>query len=116
MANFPVRVPTLHIYRGDTFTAGFVIKDSSTGLPRNLLSEGWTGWVAQFRPYAGSTESVSFTVDTSALNVGKVGVSLSAMQTSKLGTGVWDLQASQGETVRTWLAGDVDFSTDITHV
>lgn len=116
MANFPVSVPTLEVYRGDSFSQSFVFKDATTGAVRNLVSEGWGSWVAQWRPFVGSAELVAFAVDTTQASTGRVGVALTAVQTAGLRRGVWDLQASQGSVVRTWLAGDVSFSEDVTRV
>lgn len=116
MANFPVKVPALEIYRGDSFSQTYVLKDSVTGVVRDLVDEGWDSWIAQWRPFIGSPESVSFTVDTAEADLGQVTVSLTATQTAGLATGVWDLQASQGDIVRTWLVGTVAFVEDITNV
>lgn len=116
MANFPVGVPTLEIYRGDSFSQSYVLKDAVTGDPRDLSAEGWSGWIAQWRPFVDSDETVDFTVDVSDVAEGRVGIALSAAQTAGLRRGVWDLQASQGSVVRTWLSGNVDFVKDVTHV
>ena len=113
MSNFPVKVPTLEIYRGDSFHVSYVIKDSVSGEPRDLEDEGWTDWVAQWRSHTGSEVQASFVVDITDLSSGRVGVSMDAETTATIGRGVWDLQASQGDIVRTWLAGNVAFVKDV---
>ena len=116
MSSFPVGVPALELYRGDTFSEWFVFKDAVSGAPRDLDGEGWGEWAAQWRPFVGSEQFVDFTVDVSGLSVGRVGLSLSASQTAVMRRGVWDLQASNGDVVRTWLSGSVSFVEDVTDV
>lgn len=116
MSEFPIKIPAIKIYRGDSFSQTYIFKNKETNQPKNLVTEGWTNWVAQWRPELDSEILVSFSVDASLANSGQITVSLSATQTSDMKRGFWDLQATQNSTIRTWLAGKVEFEKDVTDV
>ena len=116
MSEFPIKIPAIKIYRGDSFSQTYIFKNKETNQPKNLVTEGWTNWVAQWRPEIDSDIVVSFSVTTTGASSGQILVSLSALQTSDMKKGFWDLQATQNSTIRTWLAGKVDFEKDVTDV
>lgn len=116
MSNLPIKVPTLKLYRGDSFFQSFVFKNASTGVVRDLVSEGWSDWTAQWRPNIDSNNYVNFTVDALQANVGLISIELTPEQTTALRNGVWDLQAIQNGIVKTWLAGKLELTKDVTHV
>lgn len=105
------KLTTLEVYEGDTLVAGFVFSDRD-GVPLNLST--WSQWAAQWRPTEDSDESVAFTVDTSQLATGRVGISLSGSQTDGLRNGVWDVQATRSGEIRTWVRGRVTVKKDVT--
>jgi hypothetical protein len=116
MSEFPIKIPAIKLYRGDSFSQTYIFKNNETNQPKNLVSEGWSNWVAQWRPEIDSDTVVNFSVTTSQASNGQILVSLSAAQTSDMKKGFWDLQATQNTTVRTWLAGKVEFEKDVTDV
>jgi len=116
VSEFPIKIPAIKIYRGDSFSQTYIFKNKETNQPKNLITEGWTNWVAQWRPEIDSDVFVSFSVTTTNASSGQISVSLSALQTSTMKKGFWDLQASQNSTKRTWLAGKVEFVKDVTDV
>lgn len=112
---FPVTVPNIKVYQGDTFTASYIFNDPTTDLPINLVSEGWGTWTAQWRPTATSTEYVNFTVDATYASTGRIIVRANPTATRNIKDGVWDLQAIRNTTeVRTWLRGRVEGYGDVT--
>lgn len=110
---FPTTVPELMIYAGDTYTQQFIFLDSE-GDPIDLNAAGWDDWEAQYRRYRDSHEHVSFTVDATAAVDGEITINLTAEQTLDLHSGVWDLQASDGATVRTFVTSSVYVQRDVT--
>lgn len=116
MSEFPIKIPAIKIYRGDSFSQTYVFKNSTTNQPKNLVQEGWTNWVAQWKPEVDADIIVNFTVDASNASTGQILVSLTPQQTQVLRRGVWDLQANQNSVVRTWLVGKVEFEKDVTNV
>lgn len=110
--SYPVVVPDWQVYAGDTFTQTYVVTDSTTGLPLNLAA--WGSWAAAWRPYQGS-DVVVLSVSTVGLASGQITVSATAAQTAAMdGPGVWDVQAVNAGTVRTWLRGKTAFVQDVT--
>jgi hypothetical protein len=113
--SFPVEIPALPIYRGDTFSQTFVIKVAGEIL--DLVADGWTDWVSSWRPFPDADEVIVLVVDDSLANVSSLTVSASASDTRLMGrAGVWDLQASRGVEVRTWLRGSTLWERDVTDV
>ena len=110
--SFPTNVGTLSVYAGDTFSQTFTFKEDGSAI--DLVDAGWSSWTAQYRKNANSTTAVSFTVDASAAATGQITISLSAAQTATLDSGVFDLQATQGSVVRTWVTGGINWSKDVT--
>jgi hypothetical protein len=112
---FPVIIPNIKVYQGDTFTASYVFNDKTTGLPINLVAAGWASWIAQWRPTEASTEVVNFTVDATYASTGRIIVTASTVNTRLIKDGIWDLQATQsGTVVRTWIRGRVESIGDVT--
>jgi len=111
---FPNAAPELMIYAGDTFSQQFVFLDSE-GEPIDLDDAGWDNWEAQYRETRYSTEHIAFTVDSSAADEGEITISLTAEETATIHErGVWDLQATNGSTVRTFVTSFVYVEKDVT--
>ena len=109
---FPTNVGTLSVYAGDTFSQTFTFKEDDEAI--NLVTAGWTSWTAQYRRNPDSTTAVSFAVDTTDAATGEITISLTATQTGTLEAGVFDLQATQGSVVRTWVRGGLNVTRDVT--
>lgn len=109
---FPASVPVLKIYKGDTFNASFVLKSNDE--PIDFVAQGWTTWTAQWRETKTATASVPFIVDASQSNIGRIKITMTAMNTRSVKKGYWDIQAIRGEEVKTWLRGDVLTDGDVT--
>jgi hypothetical protein len=113
--SFPVNVGSLNVYAGDTFSQTFTFKEDDEAI--DLVEAGWGTWLAQFRKSTVDTTAVNFAVDASLAGNGQITITLSANQTAALGSnGVFDLQASQSGTVRTWVAGTIAWTKDVTRV
>lgn len=110
--SFPTNVGTLSVYAGDTFSQTFTFKEDDVAI--DLVDAGWSSWTAQYRKNASSTTAVSFAVDASSAASGQITITLSAAQTASLESGVFDLQATQGSVVRTWVAGGLNVRKDVT--
>lgn len=110
----PGVVPPDAIYAGDDWSRTFTF--TSGGSPVNLVSLGYSGWVAQWRPTAASTVSQTITVDASNAATGVLVLSMSGAETEAMGgPGVWDLQATLGGDVTvTALAGSFTWTQDVT--
>lgn len=111
---FPVTVPNIKVYQGDTFTASYIFNDATTDLPLDLVDEGWTTWTAQWRPSSPSTEVVNFTVDSTYAADGRIIVTAAPASTRLVKDGVWDLQSTRGSEVKTWIRGRVEGIGDVT--
>jgi len=107
----PIEVGKLSFYTGDTFAfPDYTIKPG--GVVTDFSSYTWK---AQWRPAGDSETFVELTVDTSEANVGKFGITASAAQTATMkGSGVWDLQATLGAIVKTWIRGTTMGYEDVT--
>jgi len=110
----PPTVPILEVYAGDTFEQSFVFQ--TDGVPRNLVTEGWGSWIAQIRPTVHSVNVVAFTVDASQASVGRIVLKLTAGVTATLTGAVYDLQATKGATIQTFLRGSITIVKDVTRV
>lgn len=109
-------VPTITLYGGDTAIWPTYTFTDGQGHPRNLVTEGWGSWEAQWRPRAESSSSVHLSVDASNAANGVIKISCSAVDTGSMLTGgIWDLQATNGSTVKTWLRGKTKLVRDVTH-
>jgi len=103
------------IYNGDDWSFSCVFKNKETQLPINLVTDGWSSWKSQWRPYAKADEFFELTVDSSRANLGKIVVHIPASITSQIvSKGVFDIEAKQNGIVRTWLRGDIEFEMDVT--
>ena len=111
---FPLIVPALKVYQGDTFSASYILKEGIPAEVIDLTAEGWTSWTAKWRSHPTSTSYVSFVVDTTAATSGRIVVSLTATQTSTLENGYWDLQSTRNSEVKTWIRGKVTAIKDVT--
>lgn len=108
--SFPIAAPDWNIYAGDTFSQSYVFKTDGTAI--NLSSQGWSSWVAKWQPYQGT--GITLTVDASQASTGTIVITATPTQTEAMnGPGLWDLQASQGSTVRTWIRGKSQFIQDV---
>lgn len=107
----PGIVPTEQIYGGDGWSRTLTISQSGTPVD---LTDGWSGWKAQWRPTAGAQTVLDIDVDVTDAATGVLVLSLTGDQTGSMGgDGVWDLEATPtgGEPVTwvrqqtTWLQG-----------
>jgi len=113
MALNPAEVATINAYAGDTFSQTFRL--TNNGTPIDLDTAGWSNWSAQYRVSAFSPDALDFTVDASDAGNGNITMVLTATQTEDLvGSGVFDLQAEQGDSVRTWLKGSIQWTRGVT--
>lgn len=110
--SFPTNVGTLDVYAGDTFSQTFTFKENDEAI--DLDAAGWTSWTAQYRKNPSSTTAISFSVNTEDADTGQITIGLTAAQTAELESGVFDLQATQGTAIRTWIRGGITVTKDIT--
>lgn len=107
-ANYPLTVRI-----GDTETVQLTLEDSS-GAAINITGRSYA---AQIRPTADSS-TVTATFNCAVTNgaAGQMTATLPASTTSSLsaGSGVWDLQETNGTVVTTLLAGPVTIVQDVT--
>lgn len=104
-------------YRGDTkeWTLTFTDDDDA---PVDMSGKTW---LAQIRATLDEPDSViaTFTVDTTSAATGVLGLTLPATQSALLvtvkgkATYYWDLQATESGVVKTWLAGKVTVTGDV---
>jgi hypothetical protein len=107
-ANYP-----LALRIGDTETVSLTIQDS-TGTAINITGRTYA---AQVRATTDASSTLAtFSCAVVSGSAGTVNCTLSATTTAALspGTGVWDLQETNGSTVTTLLAGPVTISQDVT--
>lgn len=112
---------TLNItaYRGDTKAWTVAFADDSTP-PTAVDVSAWT-WLAQVRSTLDEPNSVvaTFDVDTTDAATGTLVVTLPATEAANLitvdgrATYYWDLQGTNGTVVKTWLAGKVKVTGDV---
>jgi len=113
MALNPATISTINAYAGDTFSQTFRFTNDGSAI--DLDTAGWTNWAAQYRASAFATTGLDFAVDASDASNGNITMVLSATQTEDLvGSGVFDLQAENGEVVRTWLKGSISWTKGVT--
>lgn len=109
----PGIVPPDAVYAGDDWSRTFTF--TQNGSPVDLVSAGWSGWQAQWRPSAGSTVDQQMTVDATNAATGVIVLSLSGVQTEAMGgPGVWDVQADVNGLTVTPLAGSFTWTQDVT--
>lgn len=111
---FPIQVPDIPVYRGDSVSMSYILKEGEPPAAINLVESGWDNWSAQWRPFVNSPKYVDFLVDMSGAELGRITLSLTPEQTASLGNGVWDLQAHRSGEVRTWISGGIVFQKDVT--
>lgn len=100
----------LRVYRGDTLVSPVFTVKHPDGSPMDLSS--WTNWKAAIRT---SCRVVPLVVDTSGIAQGRIFFTISPSETRTIDAdGVWDIQASNGGTVRTWLRGKTKVENDVT--
>jgi hypothetical protein len=112
--SFPIVVPTATPYRGDTFVMSYVFKSGDPLTPIDFVDEGWDDWKAQFRTSEDATDFIEFTIDDAEADQGRINLSMTATQTVDLTNGVWDLQATRGAELRTWIRGNLKVIEDVT--
>ena len=110
----PVDVGAWRIYGGDyrAIEATVYSGDAPADLSR------FTGWRAQWRPYASSRESVDLVVDAERSSQGIIVVSIPGELSGvdgQLRSGVFDVQASDEGVVRTFFRGTIVWEGDVTH-
>lgn len=104
----------LDLVAGDSFSQGFVIE--TDGTPVDMT--GWE-WAAQIRDgYYPDGELVATAAVSVDLGTSTVTLSLTPAQTQipPFRSLVWDMQATVGGDVQTWLAGRVNVKQEVTHV
>lgn len=105
----PVSVPSVCAYAGDTLvfpTYSF----ETAGIPTDLSA--WDSWAAQWRPNSDSDEAMVLTVVKTASSFA---ITATAEQTRAMGeSGVWDLQATDGSVVKTFIRGETVYQMDVT--
>jgi hypothetical protein len=115
----------IEAYRGDTkeWTATFA--DDATP-PAPVDMSAWS-WLAQIRATQDEPATVvaTMTVDATSAATGTLVITLPATEAAKLVTGdaagfdpgkatyYWDLQGTDGAVVKTWLAGKVKVTGDV---
>jgi hypothetical protein len=113
--SFPVSVPDITMYAGDTFVSpSYIMKTGSPLAPINLVTEGWTNWTAQWRTNQVDPNYIAFTVDTTQASSGVISFTATATQSRSFWNGVWDVQATNGTEVRTWIRGKLNYVEDVT--
>lgn len=108
-------------YRGDTKQWSVTFQDDATP-PAPVDMSSWTTWEAQIRATLDEPTSVvaTLTVDATAAATGTLTLTLPATEAAKLvtvdgkATYYWDLQGTDGTVVKTWLAGKVKVTGDVT--
>jgi len=99
------------VYAGDT-TPFFSYTFANGGVPDDMSA--WT-WQAQWRLKPAAENFLTLDVDASLAATGVISISASAATTAQMtGSGVWDLQGTRGDEVRTWLRGTTVFTRDVT--
>jgi len=112
---FPVTVPDITMYAGDTFTSpSYTMQTGTPPVAINLVADGWTNWTAQWRALPTDTRYVAFTVDTTNAATGVIVMTATATQTRSMWNGYWDLQATKNGAVRTWIKGKLVYVEDVT--
>lgn len=97
--------------RGDTVGVPLTIQES--GSPADLTGRTYA---AQLRKSVTAATATTITVDTTGAGSGQLVLRLDAATTAGLiGVYLWDLQQTQGGTVRTILEGRWTFGADVTH-
>lgn len=107
----PPNVGDVSIYAGDTVVFPAYRFRGSGGEPLDLSD--WT-WRAQWRKDRKSQTAVTLVVDDSQSGEGLIQISVPSSTSSNLGSGVWDLEGTNGSTVKTWAQGTTTFTTDVT--
>lgn len=107
----PVHKTALEVYAGDAWSQAFVFKTGDT--PDDLTA--WTGWACQWRKAARSATAIDLTVDASDAANGVIVVSATGEQTREMGAGgVFDVEAVQDSTPRTFIRGSTSWVLDVT--
>lgn len=101
----------LNLYAGDGFAIQMVFTDKDTGEPFPLPGT----WAAQVRASPSASEVItSFNIGTDEATGGKLMLSLSGAQVDLIPSGAyWDLQQTDGDP-RTWHAGRIYVTKDVT--
>lgn len=113
---FPTEAPLVRVYAGDDAElVRYQLFQADGVTPRDLT--GYTNWIAQWRTSADSTTFLPLTVDTTNLAIGKFVVAAPNTTTAAMtGDGVWDVEATGPEGIRTFVFGRTSLRRDVTRV
>ena len=108
---YPIAIPSSEVYAGDDLViAAFTLKEDGVAVD-------FTEWslLCQWRKRASDTASIVLAVDKTDAATGRLVISATAAQTRAMGqSGVWDLEGTQGSTVRTFVRGSTTYMGDVT--
>lgn len=108
-----VQVSTVSVYAGDSLRMEYHLLVAAE-TPSDL--SGWD-FTASFRKRATSAVAIELTVDTTDAATGVLVITATPEQTAAMGgSGVWDLQGVDGDTVHTFLRGTLLWEADVTRV
>lgn len=102
----------LTIYKGDTFLLPLTFNDS-TGDPIDIGTYTFKGQIKASFSETVPLAEFDFDFDTNGAD-GKVTASLTHLQTTDLRSGVYDIQATVGDVVQTYLYGKVRTTGEVT--
>jgi hypothetical protein len=108
----PIYSTALEVYAGDTWSQAFVFKTGDD--PEDLT--GWSDWEAEWRETPDATDSITLSASVSGDPAdGTIVVSATPEQTRAMGaSGVFDVQALDGVTVRTFIRCKTKWRQDVT--
>lgn len=108
----PIYATALEVYAGDTWSQSFIFKTGED--PEDLT--GWDDWEAEWRVTDGAADSITLSAAVVGDPAdGTVIVTATPEQTRAMAAnGVFDVQALQGATVRTFIRCKTKWRRDIT--
>ena len=109
----PANVPTLVIYAGDTWSQSYEFKAGDPAEPIDFVAEGWGDWLCQCRETPESDDFFVINVDDSEADLGRILLFADADETRLFTSGFFDLQATNGVTVKTWIRGNLSWIEDV---
>jgi hypothetical protein len=109
----PSTVPVVNVYGGDTFDQTYLFKAGTPPVAINFVTEGWSNWLCECKPHDDTDAVFPITVDVSQASTGRITLTGTAAQTADFRSGTFDLQASKGATVKTWIRGTIEWTEDI---
>ena len=103
---FPLNVGSTTLTRGDTWSQEFWFENpDATRI--DLDAEGWANW----RSWLVETP---FEVDASRASEGVIELKMNSEMSRNAKAGAYDLEATNGDEVRTWIRGQFRFDEDVT--